>query len=157
MNIFITVGTTPFEELIRICDNISDDFGHWHFTAQTANSKYIPRKIEHFEFTNKIETHYKAADLIICHAGAGTVYKLLEDGKKIIVVPNTNRRENHQLELCKFLEDNNLALVVYNVNTIADALNQSLSFKAAPYHRDDNSLSEAVQKIILNLYSTHNQ
>ncbi|MGL4800922.1 MAG: PssE/Cps14G family polysaccharide biosynthesis glycosyltransferase [Cetobacterium sp.] len=115
MKIFVTVGTTPFESLIKYIDT---NIKNHELIAQISTGKYIPKKMESFDYKENIENYYKWADLIITHAGAGSVYKLLEMGKRIVVIPNIERLDNHQLELANFIEKNNYGEVFYKLEDI---------------------------------------
>lgn len=115
MKIFVTVGTTPFESLIKYIDiNIKNH----EVIAQISDGKYMPQRMKSFNYTKNIEEYYKWADIVITHAGAGSVYKLLEMQKRIIVVPNLERLDNHQLELANFIESNNYGEVFYKLEDI---------------------------------------
>ena len=121
--ILVTIGTTTFDSLIMEIDQTfpkSTDI-----LLQIADGEYKPSNFPFITFIENIDEYYSKADLIICHAGAGTVYKLLEMGKKIIVVPNMTRSDPHQRELAEFVKSNNYGLVAVNLkdiyNTVIDA------------------------------------
>lgn len=108
MKVLVTVGTTPFEDLIKFLDMHS--FENIEYIFQISNGDYKPKNFEYFEFTKNIDKFYKDSDFIICHAGAGTIYKLLDLNKKMIVVPNSNRVDPHQFEIARFINRNNYGL-----------------------------------------------
>lgn len=111
-SIFITVGTTPFDELIKFCDE-NIDISKFEVLAQVSSSAiYKPKNIESIDFTNNVQELYNNTDIIISHAGAGSVYNLLELNKKIIFVPNFTMKDNHQKDICRFIKDNNYATVI---------------------------------------------
>lgn len=113
MKIFVTVGTTPFDSLIKHID--SNIINNYEIIAQISTGKYKPQHMEFFDYTSEIEKYYNWADIVVTHAGAGSVYKLLEKNKNIIVIPNLDRVDKHQLELAKYVEINNYAQVFYNL------------------------------------------
>jgi beta-1,4-N-acetylglucosaminyltransferase len=123
IKVFITVGTTPFDKLIRICD-LNLDPGKFQCIAQVSEfSSYLPKNIEVFPFINDVSLHLKSADLIISHAGAGNVYSILEKHLKVIFVPNNTLKDGHQEDICRFIEENHFASV-YRLNS-----NESLTEK----------------------------
>eukprot|EP00743_Colponemidia_sp_Colp-15_P009943 GILK01010906.1.p1 GENE.GILK01010906.1~~GILK01010906.1.p1 ORF type:complete len:168 (+),score=23.45 GILK01010906.1:44-547(+) len=119
MNIFVTVGTTLFDALIQAID--SEDFlktakkkGFRKIVAQTGRGVYSVRhgiqadnsplaSLETFKYADTLDNYVAEADLIISHAGAGSVLDALRARKKLIVVINDALMDNHQLELAESL------------------------------------------------------
>ena len=56
----------------------------------------IPYKV--VSFYNDIEKFYQAADLIICRAGAGTIFEALFFEKKCITIPLQTHSTSHQIQ-----------------------------------------------------------
>lgn len=127
MRIFVTVGTFRFDELIKLVDNLASTSSHT-FTCQLGCGEYKPKNCIWFEFSSNFEGFISDADLVITHAGAGTVYGLLEQHKNIIVIPNTFRVDQHQLELARYVNENNFALTCISLFELENALEQSSSF-----------------------------
>ena len=50
-----------------------------------------------FSFNHAIEYCYAASDLVLCRAGAGTLFELLFFQKKCITIPLETTENNHQL------------------------------------------------------------
>jgi beta-1,4-N-acetylglucosaminyltransferase len=119
MKIFVTVGTTKFDSLIEYIDQ-NKEFDDLNIECQIANGKYIPKNHLYFKFceNSAIIRKYESADLIISHAGAGTIYKLLEMRKRIIIVPNLDRVDKHQLDLAQYMDKNKYALVSYKLDKL---------------------------------------
>lgn len=120
MKILVTLGTTKFDSLIEYIDNNISNENH-NITLQIADGIYKPKNFNYFTYTDNIEKYYIESDIIICHAGAGTIYRLLELNKKIIIVPNLDRIDNHQSDISTFMSKNNFALALENYNEL-DAL-----------------------------------
>ena len=120
MKIFVTVGTTQFDSLIEFLDNNLDHEDD--VLLQIADGKYKPKNFKFIEFTKDINMIYKEYDYIITHAGAGTIYKLLELRKSFIVVPNMDRVDQHQTDIANFLEENFYALNCTDYNDIIPSL-----------------------------------
>jgi beta-1,4-N-acetylglucosaminyltransferase len=120
MKMFVTVGTTKYDSLISYMDSESS-FYNLPIEFQIANGRYLPQKHPYFTFVDSIEINkkYRENDIIITHAGAGTIYKLLELKKKFIVVPNLERIDKHQTDIADFLLKNRYALVAYNMTQLA--------------------------------------
>lgn len=58
-----------------------------------------------FKFKPSLNQDMMDADLIISHAGSGSMLESLDLGKKLIVVVNDSLMDNHQLELATKLHD----------------------------------------------------
>lgn len=121
MKVFVTVGSTQFNRLIQAIDEqvLSSDY---EVIIQLADGKYIPENHQYIRVTDNINQYFSDADIVICHAGAGSVFNLLELQKKMVVVPNSDRINDHQLDLAHYIEKNNFASVCYDLNNIKSCL-----------------------------------
>jgi len=148
MNIFITVGTTPFDKLIHYCDEHIDIKKH-SVKAQISNlAKYEPTNFESFAYTNEIKELYEWADVIIAHAGSGTLFKLLELKKKAIFVPNNIHKDAHQNDLCRFVDEHNYAFVLNDYNDLNQLLQRSENYVFTEYHKEKSDIAEYILEII---------
>ena len=78
----------------------------------------------------------RAADVVISHAGAGSILEALELGKRLVVCVNEELMDNHQAELANALEARG-HVVVSTVDDVADALRRVVATRPAPYERGD--------------------
>lgn len=112
--IFVTVGTTNFDDLIHVID--SSEFCSWakskgysSILIQKGNGKYEPGTgfegipIEHYSFKPSLHDDMAGAALVVSHAGSGSIMESLELSKPTVVVVNTSLMDNHQLELANKL------------------------------------------------------
>lgn len=118
MKIFVTVGTTPFDTLFEFVDRTLDP-NNFDVTCQIAEGKYTPKNHRSFKFKDDISSYYESSDIVITHAGAGTIYKLLEMSKKLIVCPNISRVDDHQLQISKYVDMKKYALYCRDLNDLA--------------------------------------
>ena len=149
MKILVTVGTTQFNELIKYIDlNIKDH----KIIFQIATGNYIPSNHKYFTFSENFNLYINSCNIVITHSGAGSVYSLLEMGKKIIVVPNLERIDKHQKELASYVEKNNYAYVAWELEQI-NSLIDSIETKEFEVYKKDpfNKVSE-INNIINQLY-----
>jgi len=119
MNAFLTVGTTPFDSLVRVVD--SGPFAK-NVTLQIADGLYTPTVSSWFRFKPTLDADIENADIVICHAGAGSVFRLIQSGIVPLVVPNLERRDKHQLEITRWLDRKNYALVAQELSEVNDVL-----------------------------------
>ncbi|MBC3618019.1 glycosyltransferase [Vibrio metschnikovii] len=137
MNILVTVGTTAFDELIVTIDQMCESDRSVNIFAQvSSSSKYTPKNFETFTFSDDFQSYVDAADLIVTHAGAGSVYSMLENGKRLVVVPNLIRADNHQLELAKYVQDKNFAVSCFNLAEIKYCIDLAKNIEFFPYQCD---------------------
>lgn len=122
-SVLTLTGNTPFKGLERAILGLSEQIRNIKFTLQSIQpcvsssvnlhlTKFIP------------EARFKEYDLIITHAGAGTVFFLLKCNLPFIAVPNIERRDTHQLELYYWLKDNN-----FSQTALVEELNLDLIVK----------------------------
>lgn len=114
--IFVTVGTTRFDELCNEilqnetlelfkllgCEMLTMQIGKSENFSEDCNKNGID--IEIFRFKDNILDDMKKSDLIISHAGAGTCLEVLDIGKPLLVVINTQLMNNHQIEIAEQLQ-----------------------------------------------------
>ena len=113
------MGNTHFNSLIEAIDQLlsPDEFD---ITIQLAGGSYLPMNHKYFRLTDNISAFFAEADVIIAHAGAGTVFQLLEEHRKVVVVPNHERLDDHQLDLAQYVDDNQYACVCYEFNELKE-------------------------------------
>lgn len=109
MRIFVTVGTQlPFDRLVAAVDGWAAEREAEIF-AQTGNSAYEPQHIGWKNFTTSVEANewIRSADLVVAHAGMGTILTRCETGLPIIVMPRRadlgEHRNDHQSATAKRL------------------------------------------------------
>ncbi|KFG39129.1 glycosyltransferase family 28 C-terminal domain-containing protein [Toxoplasma gondii GAB2-2007-GAL-DOM2] len=79
-------------------------------SASVPSSDVSPRGsspsllISFFRFVPSLEAEVKAANLVLSHCGAGTVFQTLRMRKRLVAVVNTSLMSNHQLELGRELQ-----------------------------------------------------
>ena len=116
-HIFITVGTTEFSDLIEAVDceeflNFVVRNGCKRLVIQIGRGEVEPTflpdvcscvdiDLEVFRFKPTLSEDMQSADLIICHAGAGSITEALSLHKKVMVVVNDTLMDNHQTELAR--------------------------------------------------------
>lgn len=145
MKVLVTVGTTSFNDLIQYIDqNIKE----LDIVFQIADGNYIPQNYKYFKFSTNIDSLIDTMDVIITHAGAGSIYGLLEKRKKIIVVPNLSRVDKHQVELATFIEENNYAFVLWDYNLLKGFLKNIMNKQFNVYSKEHFFKSNEIKKLI---------
>lgn len=101
--IFVTVGVQlPFDRLVRTVDNWAEGQERQIF-AQIGETSFQPKHMtfERFLEPDKFSEICRQSELIIGHAGMGSIITALEYGKPLLVVPRRaslgEHRNDHQL------------------------------------------------------------
>ncbi|XP_048652875.1 putative bifunctional UDP-N-acetylglucosamine transferase and deubiquitinase ALG13 isoform X3 [Marmota marmota marmota] len=113
--LFVTVGTTSFDDLIACVSahdslQIIKSLGYNRLILQIGRGTVVPEPFSTESFTldvyrykESLKEDLQKADLVISHAGAGSCLETLEKGKPLVVVINEKLMNNHQLELARKL------------------------------------------------------
>ncbi|KAI8641667.1 glycosyl transferase, partial [Parasitella parasitica] len=127
MSLFVTVGSTGFDELIRQTTlpeflnslpkvGIKKVLYQYGSSEQviTTNLQSYDGEILHihsYKYKTSIIEDMEKADIIVSHAGAGTILQALRmHNKKLIVVVNKSLMDNHQYQLAQAMQTNNYAI-----------------------------------------------
>lgn len=103
--IFVTVGTTHFDRLIRKVDELKEiESFEDQVVCQIGSGKYQPKSCDFFRFQTSIENWIENADLVISHGGTGSVLSLLQANKKFVAIANTQLADDHQTKFLMRLE-----------------------------------------------------
>jgi beta-1,4-N-acetylglucosaminyltransferase len=149
MRIFVTVGTTGFESLIKFVDTLESIHD---FYLQIGPTKYQPVNTPYIQYIVDIGQEYANADIVISHCGAGSTYKLLELDVPLIVVPNLERVDQHQKDLANFLDNGSFAYVAWSLEDIKGFIEDIClnGDKTIPFVKEPFNAGAILQKIILN-------
>lgn len=121
--IFVTVGSTHFDNLIREVDRlisagvIQDDV-----FAQIGAGRYIPRHARWTRYLDSLHETEEQADLVICHGGVGSVFELLNMDKDFIAVANPDLPDGHQAELLGTLAAEGWCTCCLNLSELEQSL-----------------------------------
>ena len=97
-----------------------------------------------FDYKDSLAIEYAAADLIICRAGAGTLFEILFFNKPCLVIPLETRSTDHQKDNAAAMaaEHPELFSVLYegqikkNNTVLFSAINKHLYYKTTPVFKD---------------------
>lgn len=136
--IFLTVGThEPFDRLVQAVDEwcaATPDhpkvFGQ--ITAR-ADQTRLPKNFEFLERLTPVEfgERFDSADLIVSHAGMGTIISALQAGKPVVVMPRRGHlgetRNDHQYATANKLAGRPGIHVAEDETRLASTINTALS------------------------------
>ncbi|MBE2216497.1 MAG: glucuronosyltransferase [Opitutaceae bacterium] len=108
--VFVTVGTDgPFDRLVQAIDLWAGQSGRTDVFAQIGRTSLRPSHIAYSQMLEPPEFHrrFLEADVVIAHAGMGTILSALRYGKPILVMPRRaslgEQRNEHQLATARHL------------------------------------------------------
>jgi len=124
--IFVTVGEQlPFDRLISTIDDWASKSGVAVY-AQIGNTLYRPNFIEYRSSLGPADFSdaFKTAELIIGHAGMGTIITALELNKPLLIMPRKaslgEHRNDHQFATAKrFIARGNISVAFDEIELLA--------------------------------------
>jgi len=161
LHCFVTVGSTQFEPLVAkvleeevlevLCslgfDEICVQMGSGRLpeglAGQEAEEGWKAEKggmkIRLVRYKKNLADEMQRADLVIGHAGAGTILESLELGKPLVVVVNDALMDNHQLELADRLAKDGYLLYTH-VRGLVEMLHKPELFRLEKWPQVDATL-----------------
>jgi UDP-N-acetylglucosamine transferase subunit ALG13 len=133
-SIFVTVGTQlPFDRLITAVDSWAGQDPQTDIFAQVGEGGMLPFNLDSQarltmkEFARQVAE----ADLLISHAGMGSIITALDLGKPIIILPRLamhgEHRNDHQLATAGKFADIDGIHLAHNENEIASCIERVLA------------------------------
>jgi UDP-N-acetylglucosamine transferase subunit ALG13 len=127
--IFVTIGTQePFDRMIKAIDDILPSLNNVEVVAQVAKSNYKAKNFKSYEFLSpkEYEKLIDESELILSHAGMGTIISALVKNKPILVMPRLvkygEHRNEHQLSTARQFEQLGYINVAYNEEQLIEKL-----------------------------------
>jgi UDP-N-acetylglucosamine--N-acetylmuramyl-(pentapeptide) pyrophosphoryl-undecaprenol N-acetylglucosamine transferase len=128
INLAMAVG---LEELAKNNLQLIWQTGKNYFeTAKEKTISYASKNIYSFDFIQRMDLAYAAADVVISRAGASSVSELCNTGKPSILVPSPNVAEDHQTKNAMALVNKQAALLVTDADAGARLIKSAVSLAA---------------------------
>jgi len=135
MSTFITVGNAKqeFERIFEICFSCNEQLSkpvvvQHGFTKLNHTFDISCQFMEQPEFVEQI----KNAEIVVGHAGAGTIMTALQYGIKPIVIPRLSKYkehiDDHQYELARALNNDGKVYMINNEAEMRELLSENESF-----------------------------
>jgi len=152
--IFVTIGTQgPFDRLVKAIDEIAFEMPEIEFIAQTMKGSYKPKNMKSFDFLSPSEfnNYFLKAQLIVSHAGMGTIISALVNEKPIIIVPrllaNKEHRSDHQVATARAFGELEYVNIAYNKTELSNKV-KTLVRNPICLHKTGNFASnELIQEL----------
>lgn len=145
--VLVSVGTQrqQFTRLFEMVEK-SNKLSKKEIIAQAGYTKYESKKMKIFDFIdgNQMEELISSAELVICHAGVGTIFEALLKGKKVIACPRYKKYKehvnDHQLEICEALEKEGYIITCYDKDNLDDKIDEAFKKELKKYQKDESYL-----------------
>lgn len=158
--IFVTVGSQmPFDRLVSAVDRWAEAVRpDADIFAQIGDSQYQPRALRYTKALSPAEFSQTVAraDVIVAHAGMGSVLTSMELGKPLVLLPRRGdlqeTRNDHQVATARWLAERPGIYVAEEEKDLPSALSAAMaasqgSVTISPYASPD--LLAAVRQLIL--------
>ena len=132
--IFLTVGTQlPFDRLVRAVDKWAFDNPQAEIYGQIGSSSCPP---QHFDWSEdmpqpQFDARVTEADLIIAHAGMGSIISAMDLAKPIVIMPRLashgEHRNDHQLATSSKFADLDNVFLACNEEELGLAIDDALN------------------------------
>jgi len=152
--IYVTVGTEGFDPLAKKMDElVGEGKINEKVVIQIGCGKYIPKNCEHYDIvpSEKHEELYKKADLIISHGGAGTIFEVLERGKKMIGVENPCVADSHQSDLLGEFSEKGFLVWCKNLDDLEETIKKIKKIKYKKYQQPECKIQYKIKEFLDNL------
>ncbi|WP_340680671.1 glycosyltransferase [Paraglaciecola sp.] len=130
LNLFVTTGTQfPFDRLLQPIENWAENNKKVKVVAQTCASKLTFKNIDAHEFLSpeNYKSIIKNSDVIIGHAGMGTIITAHEHGLPVIIMARRfsldEHRNDHQMATISKFRETTGVYVAEDENGLLEILN----------------------------------
>jgi len=157
--IFVTVGnpTQGFRRLIEAVDRLGGEgfFNEEMVLIQSGNNSDLrPSNCKHEPFLamEDFAKRVNEAELIISHAGAGTLLHVIQAGKVPVVMPRQKKYgehiDNHQVELVKALAAEGRVIPAYEPEDLPAAIEEARRRNTQPVPPPPSRMLDLVAQAI---------
>jgi UDP-N-acetylglucosamine--N-acetylmuramyl-(pentapeptide) pyrophosphoryl-undecaprenol N-acetylglucosamine transferase len=117
--LFVTLGTIEgyrFDSLVDglLRSGLADDHTEWQLGHTTRDD--LPGNALHQMSSERFQSNLRNADVVVTHAGVGTILQLLEEGVYPVVVPRDKKRnehvDNHQYQIADLVQKLGIGMVL---------------------------------------------
>ena len=122
--------------------------------VQAGSTKYKSNDMKIFDYIpiSQFEDYIERADLIICHAGVGTILTALKKNKKIIAAARLKQYgehvNDHQLQILENFKNKGYILALENFNEMDNLIKQAQEFKPANFKSNKKFFLNQLEKEI---------
>lgn len=121
----------------------------WQTGKNYTTPESLPKGVITMPFVADMATAYRAADIVVSRAGAGSISELQALGKATVLVPSPNVAEDHQRKNAMALVEQDAAIMIPDDRCAAELPRQIAALAA------DAALRQKLQQNIARMALTH--
>ena len=148
----------PFDRLVKALDDWAPAHPEFEVFAQIGQTSWTPKNIPYCHFIEppEFKLRFQKADLVVSHAGMGTILSSLSFQKPLLVMPRIaalgEHRNEHQLATAKHLAELNKVNVAPDETALLAMLDNidALPVKAQIGPHASRSLTDKIKSFIAN-------
>lgn len=156
IKIFVTIGNDKhrFNRLIDKVVEIDEANDQFLFKIQYGHTKPKSKSKNYKDFISKEQFTHEIieSDLVISHAGAGTLVQVVNTGKKPIVVPRlfkfNEHLNDHQLEIANEFEKSKYCDIILDIDKLEEKIINSNKLIGIKIKSSLNSLINSIKNDI---------
>lgn len=163
MSTFVSIGNAlqPFSRLLDAVCSVANDLPQ-PVVVQYGNTPFQCSECQGIDFVemSKFQTYVKESELVILHAGAGSIINAVRLGKTPVILPRKaelgEHIDNHQLEFSQELRKVNKAVIIDNAGSVLTAAKKAIEIQNKKSIDSDNTQPKLVKLVgdLLDNYST---
>jgi len=155
MKIVVLLGTQnkPFHRLLEAIENSEFVLQH-EVIIQSGYTSFNSTNFTSFDFCTQEEINHliNDADLLITHAGVGSITNALKREKKVIVAPRLSKykemKNDHQLQIMEAFAKKGYVLPLIDFNQIDDMVKISKNFIPNKYESNVKNVISCIEDFI---------
>jgi len=159
LKVLVTIGSMSekkFTRLFKIIDELCEEsiLDRNQVIAQVGFDNYESNYYKTFDMISDSEFKQKIieCDLIITHAGTGTIMSALKKNKKVILFPRMEKYDehydNHQLEISEIFKNKNLVLCATTKKELIQCISKIKSFTPGKFNSNNSYINEKIINFI---------
>jgi beta-1,4-N-acetylglucosaminyltransferase len=146
--IFVTVGTTDFDDLIEEMNRIAPTLDE-PVVMQVGNGVVRPtHAAEWFTYAHSLEPYYRQANVVVSHGGLGTLVEVLRLGRRLVGVSNPQLYDHHQEDLLEMFERDGHLIWCRNLARLSEALDSARATSFNSYQPPSCTLHQEVAAVL---------
>lgn len=154
--IFVTLGTheLPFTRILEYIDKADIDD---EIIIQSGNTRFYSKKYKVIPFmtSQEFDSFVDKSDLVISHAGVGTIFSALRKNKKVITVPRLSKyrehNDDHQLEIAEKFSKEKYIINCLNYEEFIISIRNYKNFDFKKYKFKNERIINYIQDYIDNI------